>query len=255
MELLIMIDSVKRAAPGRINVVIPYYGYARQDRKSQSYDAITAKLVADMLTTAGAEKVITMDLHANQIQGFFNIPVDHLSGGSEIAEYIKDQDYFNDDLVVVAPDAGSIKRTKKLAQQLENKPYVLIHKDRPRDNVAVADEKIIGDVKGKHCIIIDDMIDTGGTLTEAARVLKLNGAESVRAFCTHGVLSGNAVEKLNKSDDLDEVICLNTIELPEEKQQGKVKVLHIGDMLAQAIGIIHNEGSLTEQMGSEVYIS
>lgn len=252
MELLIMIDSIKRAAPGRINVVIPYYGYARQDRKSRSYDAISAKLVADLLTTAGAEKVITMDLHADQIQGFFNIPVDHLFGSTEIANYIKEQPYYDDDLVIVAPDAGSVKRTKKLARQLEHKPYVLIHKERPEANVAKADDKIIGNVEGKNCVIIDDMIDTGGTLAEAARVLKKNGAKSIRAFCTHGVLSGKAVETLNNSD-LEEIICLNTIEIPEEKLEGKIHTLDISPLFAQAISTIHNEASLTEGLGPDIY--
>ena len=180
MELLIIIDAMRRASAGRINAVIPYYGYARQDRKAKSRDPITAKLVANLITTAGADRVITMDLHSNQIQGFFDIPLDHLSGGGLIAEYFKNLRL--DDMVVVSPDAGSVKRSRKLARTLEC-PFAIIDKQRPRPNVTEV-MNVIGNVEGKNCILIDDMIDTAGTITTGADALMKLGAKSVRAACT-----------------------------------------------------------------------
>lgn len=249
MELLIILDSLKRASAGRITVIIPYYGYARQDRKAKSRDPITAKLVANLLTTAGADRVVTMDLHASQIQGFFDIPVDHLAGGPTIANYFKNLDL--EDMIVVSPDVGSVKRTRKLARQL-GCPFAIIDKNRPRPNETEV-MNVIGDVKGKNCIMIDDMIDTAGTLTTGAEALMKLGAKSVRAGCTHGVLSGPAIERIENSP-LEELVCLDTIEIPEEKMIDKIKVLKTGDIFGQAIEYIHCGRSLSRLFPQERYI-
>lgn len=198
MELLIMIDAFKRASAGRITVVMPYYGYARQDRKAKSRDPITAKLVADLLTAAGAHRVLTMDLHAAQIQGYFNIPVDHLLGSPILAKYFVENGFDDrDDVVVVSPDLGSVTRARKFADRL-HAPIAIIDKRRPKANVSEI-MNIIGDVEGKKCILIDDMIDTAGTIANAANALKDLGAKNVYACCTHGVLSGPAFERINNS--------------------------------------------------------
>ena len=219
MELLIMIDAFKRASAGRITAVIPYYGYARQDRKAKSRDPITAKLVADLLTSAGADRVLTMDLHAAQIQGYFNIPVDHLLGSPILAEHFKQKGLADqDDVVVVSPDLGSVTRARKFADRL-NAPIAIIDKRRPKPNVSEI-MNIIGEVKGKRCILIDVMIDTAGTICNAANAIKDMGATAVYACATHAVLSGPAVERLEASA-IEELVLLNTVPLAEEKKLEK----------------------------------
>lgn len=238
MELLIMIDAFKRASAGRITAVIPYYGYARQDRKSKARDPITAKLVADMITTAGADRVLTMDLHAPQIQGFFNIPVDHLLGVPLLAPYYvekyKDK---KDQIVVVSPDLGSVGRARRFAEKLEA-PLAIIDKRRPKANVCEV-MNIIGDVKDKIAIIVDDLIDTAGTLCNGAEaVMKMGGARRVYACATHGVLSGPAIERIENSY-IKRIAILDTIPLPPEKQSEKIIVLPVGPVFAEAIERIY----------------
>ncbi|MGL5255418.1 MAG: ribose-phosphate diphosphokinase [Proteocatella sp.] len=230
MEMLIMIDAFKRASAGRITAVIPYYGYARQDRKAKARDPITAKLVANLLTAAGADRILTMDLHANQIQGYFDIPVDHLLGGRILVEHFEKMNI--KDLVVVSPDHGSVARARTFAQYLDA-PIAIVDKRRPKDNVSEV-MNIIGDVRDKNLIILDDMIDTAGTLCNAAEALKKFGAKDIYACCTHPVLSGPAIERIAKSD-LTEVIVLDTIQLPEEKKIDKIKVLTTAHLFASAI--------------------
>ncbi|KXZ40604.1 ribose-phosphate pyrophosphokinase [Alkalithermobacter thermoalcaliphilus JW-YL-7 = DSM 7308] len=230
MELLIMIDALKRASAGRITAVIPYYGYARQDRKAKARDPITAKLVADIITAAGADRVLTMDLHAAQIQGYFNIPVDHLLGVPILAEYFKEKGL--DDLVVVSPDLGSVTRARNFANHLDT-PIAIIDKRRPKANVSEV-MNIIGDIEGKNVILIDDMIDTAGTIANAAKALKDHGAKDVYACCTHPVLSGPAVERIQNSP-IKELIVLDTILLPEEKRIDKIKIKSVAPVFAQAI--------------------
>ena len=220
MEMLIMIDAFKRASAGRITAVIPYYGYARQDRKAKARDPITAKLVANLLTAAGADRILTMDLHANQIQGYFDIPVDHLLGGRILMEHFEKMNI--EDLVVVSPDHGSVARARTFAQYLDS-PIAIVDKRRPKDNVSEV-MNIIGDVRDKNLIILDDMIDTAGTLCNAAEALKKFGAKNIYACCTHPVLSGPAIERIQNSE-LTEVIVLDTIPLPEEKRIEKIKIL------------------------------
>ena len=243
MELLIMIDAMKRASAGRINAVIPYYGYARQDRKAKARDPITAKLVADMLVAAGADRVVTMDLHASQIQGYFNIPVDHMLGMPIITKYFKDQ--AQDNLVIVSPDHGSVPRARKMAEPL-NCPIAIVDKRRPEPNKSEI-MNIIGDIKGKHCILIDDMIDTAGTITNAANALKDLGALSVRAAATHAVLSGPAIERIEKSA-IEELVLLNTLPIPEEKKIEKMKILSVAPLFAEAMTRIH-----TNEMVSKLF--
>ncbi len=219
MELLIMMDALRRASAASINIVLPYYGYARQDRKARAREPITSKLVANMLQIAGADRLITFDLHAPQIQGFFNIPVDHLMGSPLIAEYFRRQLVSaGDDIVVVSPDHGGVGRARKLANFLKA-PLAIIDKRRPRANVAEI-MNIIGDVQGKKCILIDDMIDTAGTITLAANALKELGATEVYASCTHAVLSGPAIERINNSA-ITKLVVLDTIEMPEDRQSEK----------------------------------
>ncbi|MCD7778673.1 MAG: ribose-phosphate pyrophosphokinase [Clostridiales bacterium] len=237
MELLIMIDACKRASAGRINAVIPYYGYARQDRKARPRDPISAKLVADMITTAGADRILTMDLHCAQIQGFFDIPVDHLRGHTLLTDYYESK--FEDNmgnLVAVSPDLGSVASTRSFAEKLDI-PIAIIDKRRPRPNVSEI-MNIIGDIKGKDAILVDDMIDTAGTICNAANAIKERGANSVYACCTHGVFSGNALEKIEKSA-IDQLIMLDTIYFPEEKRLSKIKVLSTAKIFADAIYRIH----------------
>ena len=243
MELLIMIDAFKRASAGRINAVIPYYGYARQDRKAKSRDPITAKLVADLLTAAGADRVLTMDLHAAQIQGYFNIPVDHLLGSPILSQYFVDKGLADrDDVVVVSPDLGSVTRARKFADKL-NAPIAIIDKRRPKANVSEI-MNIIGDVKDKVCILIDDMIDTAGTIANAANALKDLGAKNVYACCTHGVLSGPAFERINNSA-IEELVMLNTIALPEIDGLTKFKSLSVAPIMADAISRIYDDEPLS----------
>lgn len=242
MELLIIIDALKRASAGRINVVMPYYGYARQDRKEKGRVPITARLVADMLTTAGADRVISIDLHADQIQGFFNIPFDRLYGRAIIADYILSENESMDNVVVVSPDAGSVKRSRKLAEYL-NVPLAIIDKRRPKDNVAEV-MNVIGEVRGKKVIMIDDMIDTGGTIVGAANALEQLGASKIICACTHPVLSGPAVERIENSA-IDRLIATNTIPLTADKKIDKITVLSVAPLLAKAVKIIHTGKSIS----------
>lgn len=244
MELLIMIDAFKRASAGRITAVIPYYGYARQDRKAKSRDPITAKLVADLLTSAGADRVLTMDLHAAQIQGYFNIPVDHLLGAPILAKHFVDKGLADqDDVVVVSPDLGSVTRARKFADRL-NAPIAIIDKRRPKPNVSEI-MNIIGEVEGKRCILIDDMIDTAGTITNAANALKDLGATAVYAGCTHGVLSGPALERI-KSSAIEDLAVLNTIPLAEEANLDKFTSISVAPLFAEAIKRIYNDEPISK---------
>ncbi len=237
MELLIMIDACKRASANRINAVIPYYGYARQDRKARPRDPISAKLVADMLTTAGADRILTMDLHCAQIQGFFNIPVDHLKGNSLLTEYFETKfEEEMENIVAVSPDLGSVARTRDFAEKL-NVPIAIIDKRRPRPNVSEI-MNIIGDIKGKTAILVDDMIDTAGTICNAANAIKERGAKEVYACCTHGVFSGQALEKIDKSA-IHQLVMLDTIHLDEKDILPKMKVLSTAKIFADAIYRIH----------------
>ena len=240
MELLIMIDAMKRASAGRINAIIPYYGYARQDRKAKARDPITAKLVADLIVAAGADRVLTMDLHANQIQGYFDIPVDHLLGMPIIAKYFKEKDM--EDLVIVSPDHGSVTRARNLAEYL-NCPIAIIDKRRPEPNKSEI-MNIIGNIDGKNCIIIDDMIDTAGTICNAANAIKDLGAKAVFAAATHPVLSGPAVERLEASA-IEELVLLNTLPLPEEKKLAKMTTLSVAPLFAEAMTRVFTNGSIS----------
>ena len=243
MELLIMIDALKRASASRITAVMPYFGYARQDRKSKARDPISAKLVADLLTTAGADRILTMDLHAAQIQGFFNIPVDHLKGGRLLAEYYIEKFPVRDDVVVVSPDLGSVTRARDFAAKLDV-PIAIIDKRRPKPNVSEV-MNIIGDIKGKTCILLDDMIDTAGTITNGAQALADRGAKAVYACCTHGVLSGPAMERLQNCP-IEELVTLDTIVIPEERRIPKIKTISVASLFAEAIKRIYNDTSLSE---------
>lgn len=234
MEMLIMIDAMKRASAARITAVIPYFGYARQDRKARARDSISAKLVADLITTAGADRVLTMDLHAPQIQGFFNIPVDNLLGAPRLAAFLRDKiDGHVDEYIVVSPDLGSVTRARSFATRL-GCPLAIIDKRRQRANVCEV-MNIIGDVSGKKVILVDDMIDTAGTLCNAANaVMEKGGAVEVYACATHGVLSGPAIERIQKSP-IRELILLDTIDIPKEKMLDKFKVLPVAPLFAEAI--------------------
>lgn len=232
MELLIMIDAAKRASAGRVTAVIPYFGYARQDRKARSREPITAKLVADLLTAAGADRILTMDLHAAQIQGFFNIPVDNLLGGPVLYNYIKNSGKVDDDFIVVSPDVGSVARARKVATRFDAN-LAIIDKRRPRANVMEV-MNIIGDVKGKKCLMVDDMIDTAGTIVQGAQALKEAGAKEIIACASHAVLSGPAIERLAKSP-ITELVMLDTIPLPQEKMLPIMKIVSTADIFAAAI--------------------
>ena len=243
MELLIMIDAFKRASAGRITAVIPYYGYARQDRKAKARDPISAKLVADLITCAGADRVLTMDLHAAQIQGFFNIPLDHLLGVPRLYPYFKEKFKDNmDDVVVVSPDFGSVTRARNFARGLDA-PIAIIDKRRPKPNVSEV-MNIIGDIKDKRVIMVDDMIDTAGTITHGAQALMDRGAKEVYACCTHPVLSGPAIERIENSP-IKELVVLDTIELSEEKKIDKIKVISVADLFAEAIKRIYADISVS----------
>ncbi|MFC2678235.1 MAG: ribose-phosphate diphosphokinase [Granulicatella sp.] len=242
MELLIMIDALRRASAKTINVVLPYYGYARQDRKAQSREPITAKLVANMITQAGADRVLTLDLHAAQIQGFFDIPVDHLLGAPLLANYFLENNFKDKDIVVVSPDHGGVTRARKLAEFL-HAPIAIIDKRRPKANVAEV-MNIIGDVKGKVAVLIDDMIDTAGTITLAAQAIQDAGALEVYACCTHPVLSGPALDRLNASV-IKEVVVTDSIQVPEEKTGGKIVQVSVDQLMAEAIKRIHENRSVS----------
>ncbi len=241
MELLVMVDAVKRASANHITAVIPYYAYARQDRKTRGREPISAKLMANLLTTAGVTRVVTMDLHAGQIQGFFDIPVDHLPGVPILADYIASKKL--SDLVVVSPDLGGVTRARQLADYL-HAPISIIEKRRPMPGVAEV-MNLIGSVEGKTAVIIDDIVDTAGSLTEGARALEKLGAKEVYACCTHAVLSHPAVERINNSN-IKELIVTNTIPLPPEKQSPKIKVLSVAPLLGEAIIRIFGELSVSK---------
>jgi len=241
MELLITIDALRRASARRITAVIPYYGYARQDRKTRARDPITAKLVANLLTTAGVDKVLTMDLHAGQIQGFFDIPVDHLPGVPILAEYFKSKNLSS--MLVVSPDLGGVTRARDLADRL-GVDIAIIDKRRPEPNVAEI-MNIIGKIKGKRVLMIDDIIDTAGTIVQGAQSLLDQGALEVYACCTHAVLSGSAVARLEQSP-ITEVVVTNTIPLPEEKRSAKIKVLSVAPLLGDAILRIFEDLSVSK---------
>ncbi len=241
MELLIMIDAMKRASAGLITAVIPYYGYARQDRKAAPRTPITAKLTADLITAAGATRVLSMDLHAGQIQGFFNIPVDHIYAMPISLKYIKEK--MGDDIVVVSPDAGGVERARALAKRLGSS-LAIIDKRRTGPNVAEV-MHIIGDVEGRVVLIVDDMVDTAGTLTQAAKALAENGAKKVCASCTHPVLSGPAIERINNSH-IEEMVVTNSIPLSENGEKcDKITVLSVAPLLGEAIKRIHSDDSVS----------
>lgn len=244
MELLIMADAFKRASAGRITAVIPYFGYARQDRKAKARDPISAKLVADIITAAGVDRILTMDLHAPQIQGFFNIPVDHLMGSVILAPYLLEKFAERmDELVIVSPDLGSVARARTFAERC-NISLAIIDKRRPGPNVSEVCN-IIGDVKNKIAVLIDDMIDTGGTIANAAKALMCAGeAREVYICATHGVLSGEAPERLN-SEYIKEVVLLDTINIPAEKRTPNMKVLTVAKLFASTIDRIYEEIPVT----------
>mgnify|MGYP000892148340 FL=1 len=242
VELLILIDALRRASAGRITAVMPYFGYARQDRKAKARDPISAKLVANLITTAGADRVLTMDLHASQLQGFFDIPVDHLLGAPILAKYMQEKFGNSDEIVVVSPDIGSVSRSRKFAEKLDA-PLAIIDKRRPKANVCEI-MNIIGDVRGKRAILVDDIIDTAGTVVSAANALADIGAKEVYACCTHGVLSGPAIERI-KNSPIKELVILNTIPLPKEKKIDKITVLSVADVFAEAIERIYGDVSIS----------
>ncbi|MFA9397926.1 MAG: ribose-phosphate diphosphokinase [Clostridiaceae bacterium] len=243
MELLIMMDAFKRASAGRITAVIPHYAYARQDRKSKAREPITAKLVADLITAAGADRMLTMDFHAPQIQGFFNIPTDPLLGVPILSRYFKELGLIGEEVVAVSPDVGGVKRTRKMAEKL-GCPIAIIDKRRPMPNVSEI-MNVIGDVKGKKVILVDDIIDTAGSIVNAANALADLGAKEVYACCTHAILSGPAIERIQKSA-IKELIILNTIPLPEEKNIDKIKVISIAPVFAEAIRRIYDDVSVSK---------
>ncbi len=242
MELLIMMDALKRASAATITAVIPYYGYARQDRKVAPRTPITSKLVADLITTAGADRMVTIDLHAGQIQGFFNIPVDNLYAAPVILDHLKKR-FVHDNIVMISPDAGGTERARAFAKRLEC-TLAIIDKRRTGPNVAEV-MHLVGDVKGKIAIILDDMIDTAGTLTQAAKALKEHGAKTIYACATHGVLSGPAIDRINASD-IEEVVITDTIPLGEKAAlTSKIKVLSIAGLLAETVKRIHEDESVS----------
>lgn len=240
MELLIMADAAKRASARNVTAVIPYYAYARQDRKTRGREPISAKLVADLLQAAGVTRVVTMDLHAGQIQGFFNVPVDHLLGVPTLADYIQSKRL--EDFVVVSPDLGGVTRARQLADHLHAQ-IAIIEKRRPQPGVAEV-MNIIGNIQGKIAVIIDDIVDTAGSLTEGAKALTDRGAKAVYACCTHPVLSPPAVERIEKSV-ISELIVTNTIPVPPEKQSPKIRVLSVAGLLGEAITRIYGDLSVS----------
>ncbi|WP_214484083.1 ribose-phosphate diphosphokinase [Bacillus sp. SM2101] len=240
MELLIMIDALKRASAKTINIVMPYYGYARQDRKARSREPITAKLVANLIETAGATRVITLDLHAPQIQGFFDIPIDHLMGVPILADYFNSKGL--EDIVIVSPDHGGVTRARKMADRLKA-PIAIIDKRRPKPNVAEV-MNIVGNVQGKTAILIDDIIDTAGTITLAANALVENGASSVYACCTHPVLSGPAIERIQNSN-IKELVVTNSIALHDDMRIEKIVELSVAPLIAEAIVRVHEQESIS----------
>lgn len=242
MEVLIMIDALKRASAKTINIVMPYYGYARQDRKARSREPITAKLVANMITMAGADRMLVLDLHASQIQGFFDIPVDHLLGASLLANWFLDKGLGGEDTVVVSPDHGGVTRARKLAEFLKS-PIAIIDKRRPKANVAQV-MNIVGNVEGKTAVLIDDLIDTAGTITLAADALMEKGAKEVYACGTHPVFSGPAIDRIEASP-IKKMIVTDSIMLPEEKHSDKIIQVSVGELMGHAIKRIHENRSVS----------
>ena len=249
MELLIMIDALKRASAGRISAVIPYYGYSRQDKKTLAREPITAKLVADLLSAAGVDRVLTMDLHAGQIQGFFDIPLDHLTALPLLADYFKAKNL--PDVVVVSPDVGRVKTAKKLADRL-GAPFAVLTKRRPTHNVSEVTH-VIGEVEGKNAIMIDDMIDTGGTICRGAEALKKAGATETYAACTHPIFSGPALDNLNLCP-VKEIVVTNTIPVPLEKRIEKINVLSVGPVFAATIANVYKNKSVSEIFGGSDHV-
>ncbi|MCP5325199.1 MAG: ribose-phosphate diphosphokinase [Oceanospirillaceae bacterium] len=243
IELLLMVDALRRSSAGRITAVIPYYGYARQDRRVRSARVpISAKVVADMVQAAGVDRVLTVDLHADQIQGFFNIPVDNVYGSPILLDDIEKQAY--EDLIVVSPDVGGVVRARAIAKQLDDADLAIIDKRRPQANVSQV-MHIIGDVQGRTCVLVDDMVDTAGTLCKAAAALKEFGAKKVVAYCTHPVLSGPAIDNI-KNSALDELVVTDTIPLSEAaKSCGKIRQLTLSGLLAESIRRVNNEESIS----------
>lgn len=241
MELLIIIDALRRASAGRINAVVPYYGYARQDRKTKAREPITSKLVADLITQAGADRVITMDLHAGQIQGYFNIPVDHLSAISHLADYF--HEFLGEDACVVSPDLGGVTRARNFATRLDL-PIAIIEKRRPKANESEV-MNLIGDIEGKDCIIIDDIVDTAGTICKAAAVLKERGAKRVFGCATHGVLSGPALERIEDSV-MDRFVITNTIYKDPASLPEKITVVSVASLLAECIRRVNTNLSISQ---------
>ena len=237
MELLVMIDAFKRASCNKLTVVMPYFGYARQDRKARARDPITAKLVANLLEKAGADRVLTMDSHSTQLQGFFDIPVDNLLGMPVLAKYFLKNGFKNDDLVIVSPDVGSVTRSRSMAAKF-NAPLAIIDKRRPKANVMEV-MNIIGDVKDKVCLMLDDMIDTAGTITQGAKALSDAGAREVYACCSHGVFSGPAMQRIQDSP-LKKVVILNTIQQPQDKLIDKIEEVSVAEIFAEAIERIYS---------------
>ncbi len=244
MEQLIMVDALKRGSAKRITVIMPFYPYSRQDKKHKGREPISARLIADLFKTAGADRILTVDLHTAQIQGFFDGPVDHLHGQNVLAKYIN-ENYGDENIAVVSPDSGRVRLAEKWAQQLGDRPIAFIHKTRDPDkpNQAVAN-RVVGDVRGRLCVLIDDMIDTGGTITKAADALKVGGAADVVIASTHGILSDPATERLAKAP-VKEVVVTNTLPIPEEKRFPKLTVLSIAPLLARAIQEVFEDGSVT----------
>jgi ribose-phosphate pyrophosphokinase len=251
MEQLIMIDAAYRASAKRITAVVPFYGYARQDRKAEGREPITARLVADLFKAAGAKRMVSVDLHSGQIQGFFDGPVDHLTAMPVLEQYMRE--HSEPGIVIVAPDAGRVKVAERFAQHLGdmNAQLAFINKRRPKGmaNVAVARE-VIGEVEGRHCVITDDMIDTASTIVSAAEILLERGATEVWAMATHGVLSGPAVDRL-KNSAISRVIITNTLPLPSEKQLDKIEVLSVAQIIADALAAVFDETSVSELFGGE----
>ncbi|MDR0299400.1 MAG: ribose-phosphate diphosphokinase [Streptococcaceae bacterium] len=249
MEVLIMVDALKRASARTINLVLPYYGYARQDRKARAREPITSKLVANMISVAGVNRIITVDLHADQIQGFFEVPVDHLVGAPLLADYFERQGLYGDEVVVVSPDHGGVTRARKLADFLHTK-IAIIDKRRPKANVAEI-MNIIGDVAGKKCVLIDDMIDTAGTICLAANALRDLGATEVYASCTHAVLSGPAIERINASA-IKELVVLDTIQRTPEQSSEKITQISIANLLGEAIVRTHENRPLSPLFATHI---
>lgn len=243
MELIVMTDALRRSSAGRITAVVPYFGYARQDRRVRSARVpITAKVVADMMVGVGVDRVLTVDLHAEQIQGFFDVPVDNVYGSPVLIDDIAKQQY--EDVMVVSPDIGGVVRARAIAKQMNDLDLAIIDKRRAKANVSEV-MHLIGDVEGRTCLLVDDMVDTAGTLCQAAKALKQHGASKVIAYCTHPVLSGPAIDRINQSD-LDELVVTDTIALRKEAQQcEKIRTLTIARMLAEAMRRVNNEESIS----------